>query len=220
MAKKIMITCPRSVENAWAKMLEEATVSYIKELAIKRVNFETTSLEEALKLINYIMESEYDVVYSKYQKKNHNYFRNIGSWLNGKIANLLLEKPPNLYLSSFKAISRFTVNEITKYELSYPYIDGLIFRSTSNIGTLQTKHLPRSSGKSGYNMIKLMRIWLNMFTNFSVLPLRLASFTGFLLASTGISLGIFTIYERILDPYLPVGWASLLVVVSILGGFN
>ena len=174
--------------------------------------------EEALKLINYIMESEYDVVYSKYQKKNHNFFRNIGSWLNGKIANLILEKPPNLYLSSFKAISRFTVNEITKYELSYPYIDGLIFRSTSNIGTLQTKHLPRSSGKSGYNLIKLMRIWLNMFTNFSVLPLRLASFTGFLLASTGISLGIFTIYERILDPYLPVGWASLLVVVSILGG--
>ena len=41
-----------------------------------------------------------------------NYFRNIGSWLNGKIANLILEKPPNLYLSSFKAISR--LQEITK----------------------------------------------------------------------------------------------------------
>jgi len=174
--------------------------------------------KEALKLINYIVKSSYDVVYSKYQKKKHNYFRNIGSWLNGKIADLILEKPPNLYLSSFKAISRFTVKEIIKYELPYPYIDGLIFRTTSNIGTLQAEHLPRSSGKSSYNLIKLLRIWLNMFTNFSVLPLRIASMTGFLLASIGISLGIFTIYERILDPYLPVGWASLLVVVSILGG--
>lgn len=174
--------------------------------------------KEALKLINYIVKSSYDVVYSKYQKKKHNYFRNIGSWLNGKIANLILEKPPNLYLSSFKAISRFTVKEIIKYELPYPYIDGLIFRTTSNIGTLQAEHLPRSSGKSSYNLIKLLRIWLNMFTNFSVLPLRIASMSGFLLASIGISLGIFTIYERILDPYLPVGWASLLVVVSILGG--
>lgn len=174
--------------------------------------------KEALKLINYIVKSSYDVVYSKYQKKKHNYFRNIGSWLNGKIANLILEKPPNLYLSSFKAISRFTVKEIIKYELPYPYIDGLIFRTTSNIGTLQTEHLPRSSGKSNYNLIKLLRIWLNMFTNFSVLPLRIASMSGFLLASIGISLGIFTIYERFLDPYLPVGWASLLVVVSILGG--
>ena len=174
--------------------------------------------KEALKLINYIVKSNYDVVYSKYQKKKHNYFRNIGSWLNGKIADLILEKPPNLYLSSFKAISRFTVKEIIKYELPYPYIDGLIFRTTSNIGAFQAEHLPRSTGKSSYNLIKLLRIWLNMFTNFSVLPLRIASMSGFLLASIGISLGIFTIYERILDPYLPVGWASLLVVVSILGG--
>lgn len=57
MAKKIMINCPRSVENAWAKMLEEATLSYIKELAKKRVNFETTSLEDAMKLINFEVKS-------------------------------------------------------------------------------------------------------------------------------------------------------------------
>ncbi len=57
MAKKIMINCPRSVENAWAKMLEEATLSYIKELANKRVNFETTSLEDAMKLINFEVKS-------------------------------------------------------------------------------------------------------------------------------------------------------------------
>ena len=96
--------------------------------------------KEALKLINHAIKENLDVVYSSYPKKKHHLVRNLCSWLNGKVANLMLRKPVGLYLSSFRSMSRFIVQEIVKYDLPYPYVDGLILRSTSNIGTLETKH--------------------------------------------------------------------------------
>ena len=174
--------------------------------------------QEALNLINYAVKENLDVVYSYYPKKKHNLVRNLCSWLNGKVANLMLRKPVGLYLSSFRSMSRFTVQEIIKYDLPYPYVDGLILRSISKIGALETKHKSRISGKSGYTFRKLLRLWLNMFTNFSVLPLRVASFLGFVFALLGILIGVFTLYERFLNPNLPVGWATIAVLCSILGG--
>jgi len=174
--------------------------------------------QEALRLINHAIQEKLDVVYSYYPQKRHHLARNICSWINGRIANMMLKKPANLYLSSFRSISKFIVNEIIKYDLPYPYVDGLILRTTSNIGSIETMHSPRTSGKSGYTIRKLLRLWLNMFTNFSILPLRVASITGFLFAIVGILVGCFTLYERTLNPNLPIGWATIAVLCSILGG--
>ena len=101
--------------------------------------------QEALRLINHAIQEKLDVVYSYYPQKRHHLARNICSWINGRIANMMLKKPANLYLSSFRSISRFIVNEIIKYDLPYPYVDGLILRTTSNIGTIETMHSPRTS---------------------------------------------------------------------------
>ena len=174
--------------------------------------------QEALNLINHAIRKKFDVVYSSYPKKKHHLLRNLCSWINGKVANLMLKKPVGLYLSSFRSMSRFIVLEIIKYDLPYPYVDGLILRSTSNIGTLETAHKPRTSGKSGYTIRKLLRLWLNMFTNFSVLPLRIASMLGFVFALVGILIGALTFYEKLLNPDLPVGWATIAVLCSTLGG--
>ena len=173
---------------------------------------------EALKLINHAINENWDVVYSYYSKKRHHIVRNLFSWLNGIIANMMLKKPSDLYLCSFRVISRSIVKEIIKYDLPYPYVDGLILRSTSNIGKLETHHSARTIGRSGYTIRKLFRLWLNMFTNFSILPLRIASILGFLFAIIGIIVGGFTLYERILNPNLPIGWATIAVLCSILGG--
>ena len=164
---------------------------------------------EAPKLVEEAIRGQYDVVYAKYTKKKHSIFRNIGSWFNGKAANLMLRKPTDLYLCSFRALSRFIVDEIIKYDLPYPYVDGLILRSTSNISTLNTLHEERPDGQSGYTLRKLVRLWLNMFTNFSVLPLRIASILGFIFAILGLGIGVYTIYERIHNPNLPLGWATI-----------
>ena len=73
------------------------------------------------------LDQDWDVVYGVYEQKHHNLFRNLGSRFNGWVANILIKKPRNLYLSSFKVMKRFVIDQIILYDLPYPYIDGLIF---------------------------------------------------------------------------------------------
>jgi len=111
-------------------------------------------IQEVKRLIDYAIQTEHDVVYTFYDKKEHSLLRNLGSMFNDKVANLMLGKPNDLYLSSFKIIKNSLVNEIIKYDLPFPYIDGLILRSTENIGKFKVKHEARLEGKSGYTFSK------------------------------------------------------------------
>jgi glycosyltransferase involved in cell wall biosynthesis len=175
-------------------------------------------ISEVIKLVRYAKEHSYDAVYTYYDRKRHNFIRNFGSKFTDKVANIMLKKPKGLYLSSFKVINRFLVQEIIKYDLPFPYIDGLILRSTDNIGKIQVRHQERDIGKSGYTLNKLVSLWLNMFTNFSILPLRVSIHVGFLFAFLGLALGVYTVLEKLSKPGLPVGFAALAVTVSIFAG--
>ncbi|RJQ56221.1 MAG: glycosyltransferase [Nitrospiraceae bacterium] len=177
-------------------------------------------ISEVLKLVKASLDNDYDVVYSHYEKKRHNFFRNLGSWLNDKVANLMLGKPRDLYLSSFKVLNKFLVNEIIKYEAPFPYIDGLIIQITDNIGKIDVDHQKRIQGSSGYTFKKLISLWMNMFTNFSILPLRTSIILGLIFATIGLLLGIYTAIERFINPDVPVGFASLFVSISIFGGIQ
>jgi len=175
-------------------------------------------VSEVVKLVNKALENDYDVVYSFYEKKRHSLFRNLGSKFNDRVANLMLKKPKDLYLSSFKVLNRFLVNEIVKYHGPFPYIDGLILQITDKIGRVQVEHHARQEGRSGYTIKKLISLWLNMFTNFSILPLRISIVLGFISSIAGLLLGIYTVMEKLSNPDIPIGYASLFVVVTVFAG--
>ena len=82
-------------------------------------------------------------------------------------------------------MSAFVADEITRYEGPFPYIDGLILQVTQNIDRLLVRHLPRAIGRSNYTMRRLLRLWMSMFVNFSVMPLRISTLTGFALSVLG-----------------------------------
>jgi undecaprenyl-phosphate 4-deoxy-4-formamido-L-arabinose transferase len=173
---------------------------------------------EVIKLVDAAVENDYDVIYTYYDKKQHSFFRNFGSWFNDKMANIMLHKPRDLYLSSFKLINRFLVNEITKYKSPFPYIDGLILQTTDNIGKVKVEHHERREGRSNYTLKKLISLWIRSFTNFSILPLRVSVILGLIFSFFGIAYGIFVIIERILHPGMAPGMASLIVSVAIFAG--
>ena len=166
------------------------------------------------------IEAGHDVAWSRYEQKRHHWFRNVGSRFNDRMATLMLGKPRDLYLSSFKALSRFTIDEVIRYTGPYPYLDGLILRVTRNYTTVSCQHDARQEGKSGYTLRKLVALWLNMFTTFSVLPLRLASLVGFVVAVLGCGLALFFLWERIHYPDIQRGWASLMVGMLVLTGIQ
>lgn len=173
---------------------------------------------EAGKLLDKIEEG-FDVVYARYSNKKHSGFRNFGSKLNAKMTEYLLDKPKDLYISSYFAARRFIVNEMLKYEHSFPYVIGLVLRSTNNITNVDVTHRERVEGTSGYSIKKLIALWSNGFTAFSVKPLRLASFIGILFAMLGFVFVVALVIRKILYPSeILLGWSSTMSVMMILGG--
>ena len=162
----------------------------------------------------------YDAVYSQYKIKQHSAYRNLLSWVNDRMATLLLSKPANLYLSSFKIIRLEVVEEIIKYRGPFPYIDGLLLRTTRNIGTVITEHHKRRDGKSTYTLRKLVRLHFNMFFNFSMMPLRALTALGICSFVLGVLLSLVVIIEKLENSTIPLGWASTMVAILILSGLQ
>ena len=163
---------------------------------------------------------EHDVVYSAYPKKKQNWLRNLGSKFNDIVATQLLDKPKNLYLSSFKIIKKEIVDEIIKYKGPFPYIDGLILRVTNSIGVVEVNHYSREEGKSNYTLKKLIYLWLNMFINFSIKPIRFLTLFGLILTTFSIASIVYFIFEKLNDPSIPMGWTSLIVSILFVSGIQ
>lgn len=173
--------------------------------------------QEVVRLLDHAQRSGMQVIYTDYEKKEHAGWRNLGSRFTNRVADLLLDKPKGLYLSSFRCISAFVAREIARYSGPFPYVDGLILQSTQSIGRLEVRHLPRAWGRSNYTMRRLVRLWLNMFVNFSVMPLRLSTLTGLTLSLLGALATVSVLLEAMLT-HTPPGWGSLMAAVLLLSG--
>ena len=166
------------------------------------------------------IEEGADVVYAKYNHKHHSGFRNIGSHVNEVMKRIMLGKPKDLYVSSYFAAKRFVVDEMIRYEYAYPYVIGLVLRTTKNIVNVEIDHRDRQAGESGYTLKKLLGLWFNGFTAFSVKPLRVATVTGTICALCGFAYGIYTIIKKIFiqPPDLVIGFSALMSVIVFMGG--
>lgn len=174
---------------------------------------------EVGKLLSAVEEGA-DVAYARYSHKKHNLFRNFGSKVNDLMTRVMLGKPKNLYVSSYFAAKRFVVDEMVKYTFAYPYVIGLVLRTTKNVVNVDINHRSRKEGESGYTFSKLMSLWFNGFTAFSVKPLRIATAIGASCAILGFLYGIYTIIKKIwIKPDgLVTGFSALMSITVFMGG--
>lgn len=163
-------------------------------------------------------EEGYDVVYARYKKKKHSAFRNFGSRVNDWMATVMVGKPKDLYASSFYIAERYVIDEVIKCENPYPYILGLILRTTQSITNVDVIHQERMEGRSGYTFAKLLGLWMNGFTAFSVLPLRIAMVVGLVTSFLAIVFMIAIIINKLMSPEVPMGWSSLASILLFVSG--
>ena len=173
--------------------------------------------EEVPRLLAFAQRNGKDVVYTYYKDKRHAAWRNLGSAFANRVADFVLDKPKGLYLSSFRCMTAFVAREIIRYEGPFPYVDGLILQVTHDIDRLLVAHLPRATGSSNYTVRRLSRLWINLFVNFSVMPLRISTITGFALSAFG-AVGVTLAIGEALFWSPPPGWASLMAAVLLLSG--
>lgn len=176
-----------------------------------------TPANEVGKLLAKIEEGA-DVVYARYDHKQHSAFRNFGSHVNELMTRMMLGKPKELYISSYFAARRFIIEEVNRYENSYPYVIGLVLRATKNIVNVDVHHREREVGTSGYTLKKLLGLWFNGFTAFSVQPLRIATILGGSCAALGFIYAIYTVIKKFVNPNVPLGFSSLMSAIMFIGG--
>lgn len=173
---------------------------------------------EIIALLNKAISGNHDVVYGQYQVKQHSFIRNLYSWLNNAFAVHLLNKPPGLYLSSFKVLSKEIVQEVIAYKGPFPYIDALVLRCTDNIATETVLHESRTNGKSNYTLRKLFSLYLNIFINFSNKPLRFITISGCIISLVSFCSTVYVLLERIIIHDEPPGWSFLAILLLLLIG--
>ena len=178
-----------------------------------------TPADEVGKLLEKI-DAGYDVVYASYEEKQESGFRRFGSEVNRRMTEIMLSKPKELELTSYFAARRYIVDEMLRYEHCYPYVMGLVLRSTKRICNVPVRHRPRESGASGYTLSKLLGLWMNGFTSFSVKPLRIATYAGAVTALLGFVYALAAVIRYFTVHLAPQGWTTTTVLLLIVGGLN
>ncbi len=174
--------------------------------------------EEIPHLIDKLLEG-FDVVYGLPEERAYGFFRAATSGFSKWVSKKVLSTSLKGNSSSFRALRKWVVDEIVKYKSSYIYIDGLIGWTTTNIGGVAVKNA-KAETESHYTIQRLINHGLNLLVNFSIRPLQIASLVGAASAVFGLFGAIIVIAEKILLGVPVQGWASLMVVVLVVGGLQ
>jgi len=173
---------------------------------------------EAVKLWREAKGKNLDVVFGHYAVKQHSAWRNFGSWFTNRMTDMALDKPAGFYLSSFRCVSAFVAKAVAAHQGPFPYIDGLILQATQRIGSLEVRHAERQAGQSGYTLRRLLRLWLSAWVNFSVLPLRVATLLGVVMALGGLAGFGVVVWLRLTHQGPAFGWGSLMAALLVFSG--
>lgn len=214
--KIVGVNLSRNFGQAAAKM---AAIPYVKgEILVYMDDDGQHPVEEMFKLIERV-ESGDDLVCAYFKKKEHNWFKRFTSSVHSRLLSYCTKKPKDFHTSSYMAISRFCVDALMDYHSPFATMGGFLFHITTKISNVEMSQMERKEGKSGYSLMRMISLWVNSVTNFSVVPLRLATYIGFVFAFLGILMGVVIVLQKIMNPAtVLVGYTSLMSVILLCSG--
>lgn len=169
-------------------------------------------------LLDPVIKGVADYSMAEYSKKKQSGFKNFGSSVNSFMSHILINKPKDLRFTNFKAMKRYIVEEMLKYDNPYPYIEGLTLRTTKNIVTVPMEERNRFAGVGHFTFKKSLSLWMNGFTAFSVKPLRVSTIVGLICALIGFIFGVVVVVRKVLNPAIAMGYSSTMAVLLFIGG--
>ena len=171
-------------------------------------------VNELWKLMEPLEQNMCDVATAAYITKKESAVKRLGSTINLKMTEGMLDKPKGLRIENFSAMKKFVCDEMIRYKNPYPYLEGLIFRATNNIVAVTMEQRERADdNKSGFTFKKSLSLLMNGLTAFSIKPLQVSSLLGVIFALLGFMYGIYTIIHKILNPDMVLGYSSIMAVL-------
>ena len=217
--KYAFVTVIDLAKNAGQHNAIMAALNYTKGDYIIAMDDDMQTHPSQLGILLAEIDKGYDVVYGYYPEKKHSAFRNFGSRINYWTSRILIGKPKNLHSSSYWVMRKFVRDSIIQYKNSYAYLLGLILRTTRNISCVPVKHFEREVGNSTYTLKALLRLWSSII-GFSIVPLRVSTYCGYLFSAVGIITAIVVVIKKLLNPAVSMGWPSIMSAMSFFFGLN
>lgn len=160
----------------------------------------------------------YDIVYARFPQKHHSWFKRITSRLYQKISEFIGNKPKGISVSSFTAWSRMAADAVERYKSPFPAAGLYLNKVTTKIANVDMEHRDRIAGESGYSFSKLISLTITALTNFSIIPLRVASVAGVCCSLFGFVTGAIIVIRKLINPAIAAGYTSSIAVQLFIGG--
>lgn len=164
------------------------------------------------------MEEGYDVVYGAPEEEKHSFWRNITSKLIKYILRKAMKISSAQTISAFRAFRTEVREAFSNYSGTYVSIDVLLSWGTTRFTSITVKHNERTIGKSRYTLKKLMNYAFTLITGFSILPLQVSSFLGFLSIIFGFIVLVYVVVRYILSGGVVPGFTFLASTLAIFSG--
>lgn len=175
--------------------------------------------EEIPKLAKVMNEREdVDVIIAKYEGRQHNIIRRMGTWLSVYATSKMLKKPRDLEITSFRLIRRFIVEAIIKMNVRKPQIGNLLVQTSNRIINVPVHHDARKFGKSGYSFKRLVKDLIYDITTHSAFPLIVVRDIGIVSFIFSVLLGIFYLCRYLLYGVSVEGWTTLVMLILAYNG--
>lgn len=159
-----------------------------------------------------------DIVIGQLQHRQHSLYRRFLSRCKGTFDRLILGKPPEIQLSSFRLLSRSVVDGVLAIRTPHPFLPALMFYVSKNVCGVPVSHDRRRSGQSGYTLWKLISLFSNLLINNSSLVLRLVGHLGIAFSGVSFLIALSVVYQKVANGIPVRGWTSLFATLLLLGG--
>lgn len=164
-------------------------------------------------------QNGYDIVYTvRTDKKTESLFKRSTSKLYYKIFNFLTGLNMPSGTADFRGMDKKAVQVLKNMPEKTLFLRGLVFWMGFKQKALSYQVHPRFTGKSAYTLKKMMSLAMAGATSFSVKPLRIAIYAGFIVAVLGCLFTAYVLYMKLFGGATISGWASIMCVLLILGG--
>lgn len=121
----------------------------------------------------------------------------------------------------FRLIDRVVLEQLKSYDDQTPYLRGQIASMGFAQVGLPYQRDPRIAGETKFSFGKLVGLAADGIFNHSVVPLRLATFTGLVLSTVSALVGLFYLCNRLFfGSAWPAGFATLALLLLFLIGLN
>lgn len=165
-----------------------------------------------------LAHADHDIVIAQFERKQHGLLRRMASRAKGVFDQIVIGKPKDVQLSSFRLLGRTVVDGVLAIHTPNPFLPALMFHISTDVVGVTVRHGPRAGGRSGYTLPKLLRLFSNLIINNSSILLRVVATAGLVFALISFGLAGFVIYHKLVHQVTVKGWASLFAAILFIGG--